>query len=67
MRSLNGAEMLVDAACSGEASLVGLIEPRPPNLVGIGPGPLTVSLGGALPVSAGTSLSRMQSSRGCSY
>ena len=48
MRSLSGAEMLMEAWCSDGDSLVGLTIPRPPSLAGKERSSRSVSFGGAL-------------------
>ncbi len=55
MRSLSGAEMLVEARYSGDDSLVGLTMPMSPSLTGKARSSQSVWQGGALPVSAGIS------------
>ena len=53
----------MEARCSEDERVVGLTMPRPPSLTGRARSSRTVSLGGALPVRAGISRERMQSSR----
>ena len=48
MRSLSGVEMLMEAWCSDDDSLVGLTIPRPPSLAGKARSSRSVSFGGAL-------------------
>ena len=66
MRSFRGADTSTEARYSVFGRSVGLTIPRPPSLTGNARSSRSESFGGGLPVKAGISRWRMQSSRSCS-